>query len=88
MASVNDAVSNPSGDRDSGEVAAAPPQSLPKERLNLDIFEWPRIYLSLSRKEKEDDFMSMKGSKLPQRPKKRPKNVDKALQVCMYSYML
>jgi hypothetical protein len=41
----------------------------------------PRIYISLSRKEKEDDFLAMKGTKLPQRPKKRAKIVDKSLQV-------
>ncbi|XP_068665812.1 uncharacterized protein [Aristolochia californica] len=52
------------------------------EKLNLDLFEWPRIYISLSRKEKEDDFLAMKGTKLPQRPKKRAKNVDKTLQYC------
>ncbi|XP_077227723.1 uncharacterized protein LOC143860793 [Tasmannia lanceolata] len=52
------------------------------EKLNLDLFEWPRIYISLSRKEKEDDFFAMKGTKLPQRPKKRAKNVDKTLQYC------
>ncbi|XP_078431306.1 uncharacterized protein LOC144703095 [Wolffia australiana] len=66
-------------ERDAGG-AAPPPPPPPKERLNLDLFEWPRIYLSLSRKEKEDDFLAMKGAKLPQRPKKRAKNVDKALQ--------
>ncbi|XP_058095380.1 uncharacterized protein LOC131240877 [Magnolia sinica] len=63
------------------------PQSEPEpgatgEKLNFDIFEWPRIYISLSRKEKEDDFLIMKGTKLPQRPKKRAKNVDRALQYC------
>ncbi|XP_058101050.1 uncharacterized protein LOC131245540 isoform X2 [Magnolia sinica] len=52
------------------------------EKVNLDLFEWPRIYISLSRKEKEDDFLAMKGTKLPQRPKKRAKNVDRALQYC------
>ncbi|KAF6135233.1 hypothetical protein GIB67_035304 [Kingdonia uniflora] len=52
------------------------------EKVNLDMFEWPRIYISLSRKEKEDDFFAMKGTKLPQRPKKRAKNVDKTLQFC------
>lgn len=48
----------------------------------VERFELPRIYISLSRKEKEDDFLAMKGTKLPQRPKKRAKNVDKSLQVC------
>lgn len=51
------------------------------EKLNLELFELPRIYLSLSRKEKEDDFLIMKGTKLSQRPKKRPKNIDRTLQV-------
>lgn len=53
------------------------------EKVNLDLLEWPRIFLSLSRKEKEDDFFAMKGTKLPHRPKKRPKNIDKTLQVCI-----
>uniref|UniRef100_A0ACD5VGR0 Uncharacterized protein n=1 Tax=Avena sativa TaxID=4498 RepID=A0ACD5VGR0_AVESA len=50
------------------------------EKLGGERFELPRIYISLSRKEKEDDFLAMKGTKLPQRPKKRAKNVDKSLQ--------
>lgn len=53
------------------------------EKLSFEVVEWPRIYISLSRKEKEDDFLAMKGTKLPQRPKKRAKNVDRTLQVCM-----
>ncbi|XP_042442740.1 uncharacterized protein LOC122027797 isoform X3 [Zingiber officinale] len=56
--------------------------STAKERINLDHFEWPRIQLCLSRKEKEDDFLAMKGTKLPQRPKKRAKNIDRTLQYC------
>ncbi|KAF4348617.1 hypothetical protein G4B88_024095 [Cannabis sativa] len=36
----------------------------------------------LGNDKKEDDFLAMKGTKLPQRPKKRPKNVDRALQYC------
>lgn len=47
----------------------------------VEAIEWPRIYLSLSRKEKEDDFLAMKGTKIPQRPKKRAKNIDRTLQV-------
>ncbi|KAK1302746.1 hypothetical protein QJS10_CPB12g00853 [Acorus calamus] len=61
------------------EAVGAP---APTEKLNMELFEWPRIYISLSRKEKEDDFFVMKGTKLPQRPKKRAKNIDKALQYC------
>uniref|UniRef100_A0A0D9W0F1 Uncharacterized protein n=1 Tax=Leersia perrieri TaxID=77586 RepID=A0A0D9W0F1_9ORYZ len=39
----------------------------------------PRFFISLSNKEKEEDFMAMKGCKLPQRPKKRPKLMQKCL---------
>ncbi|XP_004293834.1 PREDICTED: PHD finger protein rhinoceros isoform X3 [Fragaria vesca subsp. vesca] len=56
--------------------------ALAAEKLNHEVVEWPRIYLALSRKEKEDDFLAMKGTKLPQRPKKRAKNVDRTLQYC------
>jgi hypothetical protein len=51
------------------------------EKVSVELTEWPRIYIALSRKEKEDDFLAMKGTKLSQRPKKRAKNIDKALQV-------
>nr|ACG38005.1 hypothetical protein [Zea mays] len=39
----------------------------------------PRFFVALSNKEKEEDFMAMKGCKLPQRPKKRPKLMQKCL---------
>ncbi|XP_044508848.1 uncharacterized protein LOC123227785 isoform X2 [Mangifera indica] len=52
------------------------------EKVNVEVIEWPRIFVALSRKEKEDDFLAMKGTKLPHRPKKRPKNIDRALQFC------
>ncbi|CAN8246151.1 unnamed protein product, partial [Cochlearia groenlandica] len=48
----------------------------------VESIEWPRIYIALSRKEKEEDFLAMKGTKLPHRPRKRPKNIDKGLQFC------
>ncbi|EXB56441.1 hypothetical protein L484_009867 [Morus notabilis] len=53
-----------------------------EEKVNVEMMEWPRIHIALSRKEKEDDFLVMKGTKLPQRPKKRAKNIDRALQYC------
>ncbi|PIA53980.1 hypothetical protein AQUCO_00900509v1 [Aquilegia coerulea] len=40
---------------------------------------WPKLFISLSSKEKEEDFMAMKGCKLPQRPKKRAKFIQKTL---------
>ncbi|KAG6521633.1 hypothetical protein ZIOFF_018758 [Zingiber officinale] len=39
----------------------------------------PRFFVSLSNKEKEEDFMVMKGCKLPQRPKKRSKFIQKCI---------
>lgn len=51
------------------------------EKVNAEVIEWPKIYVALSRKEKEDDFLAMKGTKLPHRPKKRAKNIDRTLQV-------
>ncbi|KAJ0986109.1 hypothetical protein J5N97_004465 [Dioscorea zingiberensis] len=74
--SAGNSDAKPPSDQETGGGSAQP------EKLNLDQFEWPRIYISLSRKEKEDDFLAMKGTKLPQRPKKRAKNVDKTLQYC------
>ncbi|KAJ7561788.1 hypothetical protein O6H91_03G041300 [Diphasiastrum complanatum] len=49
------------------------------EKISLEFFEWPKFVVSLSRKEKEDDFFGIKGSKLPQRPKKRSKHTEKFL---------
>ncbi|CAN6577632.1 unnamed protein product [Malus baccata var. baccata] len=40
---------------------------------------WPKLYISLSSKEKEEDFLAMKGCKLPQRPKKRGKLIQRSL---------
>lgn len=42
---------------------------------------WPKLYTTLSSKEKEEDFMAMKGCKLPQRPKKRAKIIQRSLLV-------
>uniref|UniRef100_A0A0D9WJJ5 DUF1639 domain-containing protein n=1 Tax=Leersia perrieri TaxID=77586 RepID=A0A0D9WJJ5_9ORYZ len=53
------------------------PSSSSKAPAPAQKIELPRIYTTLSRKEKEEDFMAMKGTKLPQRPKKRPKLVEK-----------
>lgn len=43
----------------------------------------PKLFISLSSKEKEDDFMAMKGCKLPQRPKKRAKVIQRTLLVSL-----
>eukprot|EP00250_Pteridium_aquilinum_P016903 c23355_g1_i2 orf=276-1385(+) len=43
---------------------------------------WPKFVIALSRKEKEEDFLMLKGSKLPQRPKCRTKAVERAVNYC------
>ncbi|XP_024960942.1 uncharacterized protein LOC112501518 isoform X2 [Cynara cardunculus var. scolymus] len=40
---------------------------------------WPKLFITLSNKEKEEDFMAMKGCKPPHRPKKRPKIIQRSL---------
>ncbi|XP_022890684.1 uncharacterized protein LOC111405847 isoform X1 [Olea europaea var. sylvestris] len=40
---------------------------------------WPRLLVTLSSKEKEEDFMAMKGCKLPQRVKKRAKLIQRTI---------
>lgn len=41
----------------------------------------PKFVIGLTNKEKEEDFMAIKGSKLPQRPKKRAKLVQRTLNL-------
>ncbi|XP_024398700.1 uncharacterized protein [Physcomitrium patens] len=48
-------------------------------KVDMSSFQWPKFVISLSRKEKEDDFFAIKGSKIPVRPKKRSKFVEKSL---------
>ncbi|KAB2048455.1 hypothetical protein ES319_A13G114600v1 [Gossypium barbadense] len=45
---------------------------------------WPKLYMTLSSKEKEEDFMAMKGCKPPQRPRKRAKIIQRSLLVRGY----
>lgn len=52
-----------------------------EDKVGMMVF--PRFFISLSNKEKEEDFMAMKGCKLPQRPKKRSKYLQKCLLVCI-----
>lgn len=54
----------------SGDATAAPPMVWP-----------PKFVIALTNKEKEEDFMAIKGSKLPQRPKKRAKFIQRTLNV-------
>ncbi|KAL6502010.1 hypothetical protein OROGR_027143 [Orobanche gracilis] len=41
----------------------------------------PKFVIALTNKEKEEDFMAIKGTKLPQRPKKRAKLIQRTLSV-------
>ncbi|KAI5067010.1 hypothetical protein GOP47_0017538 [Adiantum capillus-veneris] len=59
------------------ELESLHDKNLVMKELNLAVSRWPKLLISLSHKEKEDDFMLMKGSRLPQRPKKRSKQVEK-----------
>ncbi|KAF1886164.1 hypothetical protein Lal_00045394 [Lupinus albus] len=43
------------------------------------VLVWPKLYITLSSKEKEKDFLAMKGCKLPHRPKKRAKIIQRSL---------
>ncbi|KAH7429586.1 hypothetical protein KP509_09G057500 [Ceratopteris richardii] len=48
---------------------------------NMELV-WPKFIITLSRKEKEEDFLVMKGTKLLQRPKRRPKAIARTLHYC------
>ncbi|KAL6958176.1 hypothetical protein U1Q18_048522 [Sarracenia purpurea var. burkii] len=41
----------------------------------------PKFVIALTNKEKEEDFIAFKGSKLPQRPKKRAKFIQRTLNL-------
>jgi hypothetical protein len=47
----------------------------------------PKFVIALTNKEKEEDFMAIKGSKLPQRPKKRAKLIQRTLNVSFSSLL-
>ncbi|KAK1426339.1 hypothetical protein QVD17_15010 [Tagetes erecta] len=50
--------------------------------------DWPKLFTTLSSKEKEEDFMAMKGCKFPQRPKKRAKMIQRTLLLVRLSRRL
>jgi len=53
-----------------------------------DVVVWPpKFMIALTNKEKEEDFMAIKGSKLPQRPKKRAKFIQRTLNVSLLSLL-
>uniref|UniRef100_R7WDT1 Uncharacterized protein n=1 Tax=Aegilops tauschii TaxID=37682 RepID=R7WDT1_AEGTA len=61
---------------------AVPPTSLDDKKGSSSGSEgsiWPNFAVSLTNKEKEEDFLVFKGSKLPQRPKKRVKAIQRTV---------
>lgn len=61
----------------------APPSGGGGEASPLKVeLVWPKFVIGLSRKEKEEDFLILKGTKLPQRPRRRPKAVERILHYC------
>ncbi|KAL1211546.1 hypothetical protein V5N11_023555 [Cardamine amara subsp. amara] len=46
---------------------------------NKEESMWPKLFITLSNKEKEEDFLAMKGCKPSQRPKKRAKLIQRSL---------
>ncbi|XP_026399882.1 WD repeat-containing protein 48 homolog [Papaver somniferum] len=51
------------------------------QMMNIPPVWPPKFVIALTNKEKEEDFMAIKGSKLPQRPKKRAKFVQRTLNL-------
>ncbi|KAL6005976.1 hypothetical protein ACLOJK_040021 [Asimina triloba] len=47
--------------------------------LGVEATVWPKFTIGLTNKEKEEDFMLIKGTKLPQRPKKRAKFIQRTV---------
>jgi mRNA deadenylase 3'-5' endonuclease subunit Ccr4 len=55
---------------------------------NKEESMWPKLFITLSNKEKEEDFMAMKGCKPSHRPKKRAKLIQRSLLVSFpYSFL-
>ncbi|CAK7353060.1 unnamed protein product [Dovyalis caffra] len=72
--SVASSDSKKGGGSSSGGSGEAPPPPEPPV--------WPpKFVISLTNKEKEEDFFAFKGSKLPQRPKKRAKFIQRTLNL-------
>jgi len=55
--------------------------------INSNKIERPKFCIHISRKEKEEDFMTFLGRVPRQRPAKRPKKVQKQINVCCIFYI-
>ncbi|WCJ29563.1 hypothetical protein M5689_011189 [Euphorbia peplus] len=73
---INNSINNNDNDKGGGSSSlggsgeATPPMIWP-----------PKFKIVLTKKEKEEDFIAFKGSKLPQRPKKRAKFIQRTLNL-------
>ncbi|KAM7279005.1 hypothetical protein ACFE04_006139 [Oxalis oulophora] len=50
-----------------------------EKKEDKKVAAWPKMYITLSSKEKEEDFMAMKGCKPAHRPKKRAKLIQRSV---------
>ncbi|WOK91355.1 hypothetical protein Cni_G00046 [Canna indica] len=58
------------------------------DQTQTPALAWPKLELGLTNKEKEEDYLAFKGSKLPQRPKKRAKPLQRTINlVCPGSWL-
>ncbi|XP_072955632.1 uncharacterized protein [Typha angustifolia] len=71
----------PSPDGESAGKASASSDEKKGSSSGSDEMTWPKFVIALTNKEKEEDFLVFKGSKLPQRPKKRAKLIQRTLNL-------
>ncbi|XP_020106064.1 uncharacterized protein LOC109722415 [Ananas comosus] len=79
------AASPPEGERagpaKGGAAAAASSEDKKGSSSGSEGVVWPKFAIALTNKEKEEDFLLFKGSKLPQRPKKRAKLIQRTINL-------
>nr|CAD1824286.1 unnamed protein product [Ananas comosus var. bracteatus] len=64
-----------------GAAAAASSEDKKGSSSGSEGVVWPKFAIALTNKEKEEDFLLFKGSKLPQRPKKRAKLIQRTINL-------
>lgn len=73
------AITTKSNNTDDTNKTSADADTMQDKTSKSEPFVWPKFLLTLSRNEKEEDFHRMKGTKLPLRPKKRAKLIQRAI---------
>lgn len=76
---VVNVITTRSNNTDDTNKISADADTMQDKTSKPEAFVWPKFLLSLSRNEKEEDFHTMKGTKLPLRPKKRAKLIQRAI---------